>query len=203
MIRIALIDDHPIVLDGIAANLEDAGDIDIVARGERAADALRIAEEVQPGVMVLDLELPDRNGLTLIRELKALPKSPRIVIFTAYGGANRVAQALTAGAESYVVKGTSFDELLMAIREANRGRRRLAPEIAAALAESYGAPEALTEREREILALLAQGRANKEIAARLHITERTVKFHVSQILARLGADNRTHAITIAQERGLL
>lgn len=203
MIRIALIDDHPIVLDGIAANLEDADDISVVARGERAADALRIADEVGPDVIVLDLELPDRNGLSVIRELKTHPNAPRVVVFTAYGGANRVTQALDAGADSYVVKGTSFDELLTAIREASRGRRRLAPEVAAALAEGYGTHERLTDREREILALLAQGRANREIAQRLHITERTVKFHVSQILARLGAANRAHAVTIAQERGLL
>lgn len=203
MIRVAIVDDHPIVLDGIAANLEQAGDIELGARGKTAADALAIAESGLADVIVLDLELPDKNALAIIPEITSLAQPPHIVVFSAFGGPNRIVEALSSGADSYVVKGTSFDELLTAIRSAHAGRRYLTPEIAAQVAQVYGAPERLTEREREILALLAQGQANKEIADRLGITERTVKFHVSRILARLGASNRAHAVTIAQERGLL
>jgi len=203
MIRVAIVDDHPIVLDGIAANLEQAGDIVLAARGSDAADAVRIAGSRDADVLILDLELPDKNALTVLSEIKSLPQAPRVVVFSAFGGPNRIADALSSGADSYVVKGTSFDELLTAVRSAHVGRRYLSPEIAAQVAQVYGTPERLTEREREILQLLAQGQPNKEIGERLSITERTVKFHVSRILARLGASNRAHAVTIAQERGLL
>jgi DNA-binding NarL/FixJ family response regulator len=203
MIRVAVVDDHPIVLDGIAANLEQAGDITLTARGKDAGDAVRIAQSGEADVMVLDLELPDKNALAIIPEIKSQHRSPHIVVFSAFGGPNRIADALASGADSYVVKGTSFDELLSAIRSAHAGKRYLSPEVASQVAQVYGTPERLTQREREILSLLAQGQANKEIGERLSITERTVKFHVSRILARLGASNRAHAVTIAQERGLL
>ncbi|MBV9271904.1 MAG: response regulator transcription factor [Candidatus Eremiobacteraeota bacterium] len=203
MIRVAVIDDHPIVLDGIAANLEQAEDIILTARGKDADDALRIAQSGEADVVVLDLELPGKNALAIIPDIKSLHHPAHIVVFSAFGGPNRIADALASGADSYVVKGTSFDELLTAIRSAYAGKRYLSPEIASQVALVYGAPERLTQREREILSLLAQGQANKEIGERLNITERTVKFHVSRILARLGASNRAHAITIAQERGLL
>lgn len=203
MIRVALVDDHPIVLDGIALNLEDAGDVEVVARCANAADAIAAIARTKPDVVVLDLELPDRNGIDVLADLKCAESAPRIVVFTAYGGKERIAGALERGADSYVLKGTSSDELIEAIRAVARGERYLPRAIASELVGALHGRERLTPREREILKLLAAGLANREIAERLSISERTVKFHVSEILGRLEASNRAHAVAVAQELGLL
>jgi two-component system NarL family response regulator len=205
MIRVVLTDDHPIVLDGIALILEDAADVQVVGRASGANDALRMVAREKPDVLVLDLELPDRSGLDVLREAKQMQPSLRVVIFTAYAGRERVANALENGADSYVLKGTPSSELLEGIRSVAQGHRYLPSAIASQLVDALRAPgrERLTEREREILRLLSDGLANKEISARLGIAERTVKFHVSEILARLGVANRAHAVAVAQKAGLL
>ena len=205
MIRVVLVDDHPIVLDGIALILEEADDIRVTGRAMTIASAREIVQRERPDVLVLDLGLPDGNGLQALQSFRALQSPPRIVVFTAYAGAARVAEALENGADSYVLKGTPSSELLRAIRTVATGK----PYVPAALsAEIVGAlrdpgKERLTGRERQILTLMARGLANKEIARELGITERTVKFHVSEILARLAVSNRAHAVAVAQERGLL
>jgi DNA-binding NarL/FixJ family response regulator len=205
MIRVVLTDDHPIVLEGIAMILEDARDIQVAGQAQTASETLAMVAGEKPNVLVLDLELPDRSGLDLIAEAKAVLPALRIVIFTAYGGRERIATALERGADAYVLKGTPSNELLEAIRTVARGQRYLPAAIASELVDALRSPARarLTEREREILRLLAEGLANKEISARLGIAERTVKFHVSEILARLGASNRAHAVTVAQKAGLL
>lgn len=203
MIRIALVDDHPIVLDGIALNLEDAGDVEVVSRSGSANDALAAIVRERPDVVVLDLELPDRNGADVLRSIKSASESVRVVVFTAYGGRERIAGALERGADSYVLKGTSSQELLEAIRAVYRGEHYLPRDVASELVGALRGRDRLTPREREILALLAEGLANREIAERLSIAERTVKFHVSEILGRLEASNRAHAVALAKERGLL
>lgn len=205
MIRVALVDDHPIVLDGIALNLDDAADIDVVARATSGEEALALVSEAQPDVLVLDLELPGGGGIDVLRELQRSSSRVRVVVFTAYGGRERIAAALEAGADSYVLKGTPSQELLEAIRAVSRGEHYLPRAIASELVGALRGParERLTTREREILGLLARGLANKAIAAQLAISERTVKFHVSEIFARLGARNRAHAVAVAQEHGLL
>ncbi len=205
MIRVAVVDDHPIVRDGVAANLRAAGDISIVGTGASAKDAVQLAKSGAVDVMILDLELPDRTGLEITRELKALAPSLAIVIFSAYAGEERVLRAFENGADSYVLKGTPSDELATTIRAVARGETRIPPEIAAQLARATGVPhgERLTEREREILRHLGDGLSNRMIAERLGIAERTVKFHITGILSRLDAKNRTEAIVIARTRGLL
>jgi DNA-binding NarL/FixJ family response regulator len=205
MIRVALVDDHPIVLDGIALNLDDADDVEVVARAATGEEALATAARLHPDVVVLDLELPDRSGLEVLQALKSAHLATRVVIFTAYGGRERIAAALENGADSYVLKGTSSSELLEAIRAVSRGEHYLPRDIASELVGALRTPsrDRLTAREREILKLLAAGLANKEIATQLAISERTVKFHVSEILARLEASNRAHAVAMAQELGLL
>lgn len=205
MIRVVLADDHPIVLDGIALNLEDSGDVRVVGRAATAHETLDEIARERPDVLVLDLELPDRNGLEILAQLKAAQPSLRTVIFTAYGSRERVAAALRGGADAYVLKGTPSSELLEAIRTVASGRAYLPSEIAAdflgTLRES--GRERLTERELQTLRLLAQGLSNKQICARLGISERTVKFHVSEILGRLGVSNRAHAVAVAQKAGLI
>ena len=202
MTRVAIVDDHPIVADGVAANLA-AANLDVVARGGSVADAQRIVGEQKPDVLVLDLELPDGSGLDAIAGLKK--NGTQVVVFSAYAGEERVGAAFAAGADGYVLKGTPAAELVATIEAVARGESRIAPAIAAQLAAAMRTParERLTQREREILRLVADGLANKEIAARLRITERTVKFHVGEILGRLGAPNRARAVALAQERGLL
>ena len=158
-----------------------------------------------PDVVVLDLELSDRSGLSIIGDLKRSSPRTRVVVFTAYAGEERVATAVSSGADSYVLKGASGDELVATVRAAAAGESRMAPEIARLLVGAMRLPRGmrLTEREREILALLAEGLPNRAIATGLNVTERTVKYHVGEILARLGASNRAQAVAIARRRGLL
>jgi DNA-binding NarL/FixJ family response regulator len=205
MIRVALADDHPIVLDGIALALDEAPDVRVVGRAADAAGALQLARDVSPDVIVLDFELPGASAFETLRELKRIRPELRVVIFSAYGGSERIAQAFEHGADSYVLKGTPSDELLSAIRAVSRGETHIPSAVAKDLvgAMRASARERLTDREAEILRLIARGMANKEIAAELDISERTVKFHVSEILARLNVANRAHAVAVARERGLL
>jgi DNA-binding NarL/FixJ family response regulator len=204
MIRVAIVDDHPIVTDGIVANLRADPELAVVATGVSAVDALALVERERPDVLVLDLELHGYNALDAIAPLRIASPATRIVIFSAYAGEERVAAAFERGADSYVLKGTSSDELVAAIRAVARGDAFIPPEIAAQLARAVRTKrERLTAREREILALLAEGLSNRAVGERLGISERTVKFHVGEILARLGASNRAQAVAIAQARGLV
>jgi DNA-binding NarL/FixJ family response regulator len=205
MIRVAIVDDHPIVTDGVVANLSASAEIEIVATGTTADDALAIARTHAPDVLILDLELGGKSGLDAVPGVKAASPRTRIVIFSAYAGEERVATAFERGADSYVLKGTPSDELVAVVRAVAAGGTLIPPEIAAQLARAVRQPrrDRLTERERETLALLAEGMSNRAIAVRLGITERTVKFHVAEILARLGASNRAQAVAIAKARGLV
>jgi DNA-binding NarL/FixJ family response regulator len=205
MIRIAIVDDHPIVTDGVVANLRAVADIDVVATGTSADDALAIAREHRPDVLILDLELGGRSGLDAIAGVQAASPQTRVVIFSAYAGEERVATAFERGADSYVLKGTPSDELVAVVRAVAQGGTMIPADIAAQLARAVRQPrrDRLTGREREILALLAEGLSNRAAGERLGITERTVKFHVGEILARLGASNRAQAVAIAKARGVV
>jgi DNA-binding NarL/FixJ family response regulator len=205
VIRIAVVDDHPIVLDGIVAMLADAAGFLLCGTAANVADAVALAGRERPDVMVLDLELPGGGGIAAIGAIKRGSPQTRIVIFSAYAGEERVGAALAAGADSYVLKGTASDELLATIRAVAGGQTRMDPAIAAQAVAALRAPrqDRITGREREVLALLAEGLPSKAIAERLGITERTVKFHVGEIIARLGAVNRAQAVAIARQRGLL
>lgn len=205
MIRVAIVDDHPIVTDGVVANLRAAAQIDVVATGTDADDAIAIAREHAPDVLILDLELGGRSGLDAIPGVKAASDATRIIVFSAYAGEERVSTAFERGADSYVLKGTSSDELVAVVRAVAAGGTLIPAEIAAQLARAVRQPrrDRLTEREREIVALLAEGLSNRAAGERLGITERTVKFHVGEILARLGASNRAQAVAIAKARGIV
>jgi DNA-binding NarL/FixJ family response regulator len=205
MIRVAIVDDHPVVADGIAANLRADAALEVVATGASAGDAVAIARTHAPDVLVLDLELGGRSGLEAVAGVRAASPSTRIVVFSAYAGEERVASAFERGVDSYVLKGTPSDELVAVIHAVARGETRIPADISAQLARAVRTPrrERVTGREREILVLLAEGLSNRAAAERLGIAERTVKFHVAEILARLGAENRAQAVAIAQARGLL
>ena len=205
MIRVAIVDDHPIVSEGSVANVNADPLLAVVATGATFDDALVIAQRDLPDVLVLDLELGPRSGLDAVQQIKALSPATRIVVFSAYAGEDRVGEAFARGVDSYVLKGTASDELLAVIHAVAAGGTRIPAEIAGQLTRAARTPrrDRLTVREREILALLADGLSNRAAAERLGISERTVKFHVGEILARLGANNRAQAVAIAQTRGLL
>jgi DNA-binding NarL/FixJ family response regulator len=205
VIRVAIVDDHPVVTDGVVANLRADAEIEVVATGSSADDAVALATSHAPDVLILDLELGGRSGLDAIPGVKAASPRTRIVVFSAYAGEERVASAFERGADSYVLKGTSSDELVAVVRAAAAGTALIPADIAAQLARAVRQPrrDRLTGREREILALLAEGLSNRAAAERLGIAERTVKFHVAEILARLGASNRAQAVAIAKARGIV
>ena len=206
MIRIVVVDDHPVVREGLVASLEDDPEFRVVGSAGSAEDAMPLITTQHPDVILLDLELPGVNGLEAIPALAAAHPASRILILTAYDTDERVLGAIRAGAKGYLLKGASLEEIARAIRSVHAGESYLEPRIATKVLAELGPrrrPAALSHREREVLRLVAGGRSNKQIARELGIMERTVKFHVTSILNKLGAENRAQAVAVAARRGLL
>ena len=204
MVRIVLADDHPIVREGLHALLETQADFQVIAECANGEETLQIVETLQPDLILLDLEMPVLDGVETIRRLRNLhlPQEPRIIVFTAFDDDDRIIHAIQAGANGYLLKNAPRDEIFKAIRITNAGGSILQPIVASKLLQRPPIEE-LTEREREVLHLVAQGMPNKEIASHLIISERTVKFHVSSIMGKLGATNRTEAVALAAQRSLI
>lgn len=205
IIRILLADDHPIVRDGLRAVLSTQPDFQVVGEAETGAQTLQKVAALAPDILLLDLEMPQGDGVETLRQLLHLGATVRALIFTAFDTDDRIVEAVRAGAKGYLLKGAPRAELFNAIRVVYSGGSLLQPVIASKLINrlTQPVPESLTAREQEVLALIAQGLPNKEIAERLVITERTVKFHVSAIMGKLGASNRTEAVALARQRNLL
>jgi DNA-binding NarL/FixJ family response regulator len=206
-IRILIADDHPIVREGLIAVLETQPDFEIAGEASSGAQAVERAAALRPDVMLLDLELPELDGVAALRAIRAADPAARVIIFTAFDTDERILAAVQAGAQGYLLKGAPRDELFQAIRVVHGGGSLLQPVVAARLLRQVSSPaalpEPLTERELEVLRLLSKGRQNKEIANDLWISERTVKFHVSAILAKLAVGNRTEAVSKAAQLGLI
>jgi DNA-binding NarL/FixJ family response regulator len=207
-IRILIADDHPVVRDGLALMLSTQPDLEVVGAVESGQAAVQQAQALQPDVVLLDLEMPEMDGVEALRALQAACPGVRALVFTAFDTDERILAALRAGARGYLLKGAPRDELFNAVRVVSQGGSLLQPLVASKLLQRVAAPaeppaETLTGREHEVLQLLAEGKANKEIAAALVISERTVKFHVSSILSKLGAGNRTEAVRVAVQRGIV
>lgn len=210
LIRILVADDHPVVRDGLVAILSTQRDFEVIGEAGTGAEAVQKALAGQPDVLLLDLEMPDLDGVGVLKRLHAAGSPTRVVVFTAFDTDERILDAVQAGAQGYLLKGAPREELFNAVRVIHAGGSLLQPIIATKLLrhvaqahEDDSKTDALTSRELEVLRLMGSGLQNKEIAAALVISERTVKFHVSSILSKLGAGNRTEAVRIAVQQGLI
>jgi DNA-binding NarL/FixJ family response regulator len=206
MITILVADDHPIVCDGLTAVLSTQPDFAMVGAAYNGAQAVERTDALRPDILLLDLAMPDLSGVEVLGRLHELGLPTRAIVFTAYDTDERIVSAVRAGARGYLLKGTPREELFRAIRVVHAGGSLLEPLVATKLLRQVSQPApagALTARERDVLDLLAQGNPNKTIARALSISERTVKFHVTAIMHKLGAENRTEAVTLAAQRGLI
>jgi DNA-binding NarL/FixJ family response regulator len=205
VIRVLVVDDHPVVRQGLVSVLSDHDDLDVVGSAGSGFEAVAMVETLRPEVVLLDLEMPEMGGVQALPQILGASPGVHVLVFTAYATDDRVFGAIRAGAGGYLLKGASTAEIVQAIRAVAAGESYLEPRVAARLVAEVSAPRlfTLTERERSVLRLVAAGLPNKQIARSLSISERTVKFHVTSILHKLGAENRTQAVTLAIERGLL
>jgi DNA-binding NarL/FixJ family response regulator len=201
-IRILAVDDHLLIRVGIATLVGPEADMKLVGEASNGREAIAKFRECRPDVTLMDLQMPDMNGIDVMIAIRDEFPEARFIVLTTYTGDVQVFRALKAGARAYVMKNLVHKELLQTIREVHGGRKTLAPEVAAQVA-AYASDEALTSREIDVLRLIGAGCANKEIAARLSITEETVKSRVKNILLKLGANDRTHAAMIAVKRGII
>ena len=197
-----VVDDHPVLRQGIAAMLANESDMTLVAEASNGLEAVEQFRSSRPDVTLLDVQMPEMDGIEAIHAIRTDDPSARIIVLTTYGGDVLAQRALKAGAQGYVLKGLLRKELLDTIRAVYRGQRSVSPAVAAQMA-CHTADDALSDREIEVLKLIAVGNSNKIVGARLSITEETVKGHVRSILSKLGAEDRTHAVTLALSRGII
>ncbi len=201
-IRILAVDDHPLLREGISALVSSQPDMELVGEAANGREALEQFRKCRPDVTLMDLQMPILNGIEAIVEIRREFPEARFIVLTTYKGDVNVVRALTAGARGYLLKNLLRKDLLETIRAVNAGERRIPPEVAADLAD-HATDDALTTREIQVLQLIAGGSANKAIASRLTISEETVKGHVKNILSKLNAQDRTHAVTIGLQRGII
>jgi DNA-binding NarL/FixJ family response regulator len=201
-IRVLSVDDHPLLREGVASLLAGHDDLKLVAEASNGREAVEQFRAHRPDVTLMDLQMPEVNGVEAMIAIRAEFHSARIIVLTTYVGDAQVLRALEAGAQAYLLKSTLRKDLSETIRLVHAGHKRIVPEVATTLAE-HAADDDLSLREIEVLRLIAGGNANKIIADQLSITEETVKGHVKNILAKLGANDRTHAVTIGLKRGII
>jgi DNA-binding NarL/FixJ family response regulator len=206
-IRVLVADDHPMLREGLTAVLGTQPDFEVIGEAADGSEVVQLAETLRPDVILLDLEMPTVDGVAALEGLRDAGSEARTIIFTAYDTDERILRSLRAGARGYLLKGASRAEIFDAIRTVHSGGSLLGPAVTSRLLDHIEQgderPDGLTPRELEVLTLLARGLKNAEIASELFISERTVKFHVSSILAKLDAETRTEAVRIAARRGLV
>jgi DNA-binding NarL/FixJ family response regulator len=201
VIRILIVDDHAIVQQGIAAIINEESDMTVIGRAKNGVEAIEQFRQAQPDVTLMDLRMPQMGGVEAITAICAEFSKARIIVLTTYDGDEDIYQGLRSGAKGYLLKDSKPNELRMAIRTVHNGQQYIPPNVAAKLVQRMTNPE-LTDRELEVLQLVAQGMSNLEIGAALNITESTVKSNMNRILSKLGAKDRTQATIIALKRGI-
>ena len=201
-IRVLCVDDHPLMRVGIVTVIRHESDMDVVGEASTGGEAIHLFQELRPDVTLMDLRLPDMSGIETMIAIRAQFPSARLIVLTTFEGDAEIRRALDAGAQSYLLKSFPRKQILETIRKVHAGKRQVPPEVAVQLAEHIG-NESLSGREIQVLEKIAIGKRNGEIAALLFITEETVKNHVKHILEKLGASDRTEAVTIGFRRGII
>lgn len=204
-IQLMIVDDHPVVRDGLRGMLENQPDFEVIGEASDGEAAVRMAESLNPEIVLMDLRMPVMDGVTALREIKAHNSKIQVLVLTTYDSDADILPAIEAGASGYLLKDSTREELFAAIRAAARGEAVLAPAVAARLVGRMRAPaeEKLSSRELEVLQAVAEGDSNSEIASRLHISQATVKSHLINIFGKLGVSDRTAAVTVALRRSIL
>jgi DNA-binding NarL/FixJ family response regulator len=202
IIRILSVDDHPLLRSGIGTLIATQPDMQLVGEASTGKEAVQLHRELNPDVTLMDLQMPDMSGLDAIIAIRSEDRTARFIVLTTYSGDALAQRALKAGAQAYVLKSLVRTEILNTIRVVHEGERRVQADVAAEIAK-HTADAALTAREIEVLRLVATGHANKEISASLNINGETTKTHIKNILAKLGAKDRTHAVSLGLKRGII
>jgi len=202
LIRILTVDDHALLREGIAFLVKSQPDMELIAEASDGMEAIEQFRRHRPDITLMDLRMPNLNGTEAISRIRNEFPDAKIIVLSTYGGDVQVLRAIKAGARGYIVKGHVHRELLDAIRSVHAGHKRIPPEIAAELADHAG-DDQLSSREIDVLRLIGAGNANKQIADKISIGETTVKNHISNILSKLGANDRAHAVTIGLKRGII
>lgn len=201
-IKVLVADDHPLFRSGIVAAFSYQSDLFVAGEAANGREAVELFRRLQPDVGLLDLQMPQMTGLEAIKAIKAEHPAARLIVLTTFDTDKDIQSALHAGASGYLLKEASATELADAIRAVSRGGKRISSEVGARLADSISNPSALTERELEVLRLMTIGKANKDIADALFVTESTIKFHIKNIFAKLEVADRTQAVVAALKRGI-
>jgi len=201
-IRILVVDDHHVVRQGLVALLNIMPEIEVVGEASDGLQAIELHRSLCPDITLMDLQLPKLGGVEAIQNIRADQPGARFIVLTTFDGDEDIFRALQAGAKAYLLKGMTIEELLATIQVVHSGKTRISPAIAEKLAERMSG-QALTARELGVLERIVAGRANKEIASDLNISEATVKSHINNLLGKLGVSDRTHAATVALQRGIV